>query len=165
MSCAVPTKENVAARARPNWWSRINSIKSIKTQIYKWYTEQDDDETLIYANFHGLDPNVECVEYNVRSTCFYPVNTGINYITVSGFSIKQAATQWAPPTAYQEGMIGPHWSKGWIIENCEISDSRCCGISLGKYLQSNNENKWSRTGIKHGTQTERDAICQAYTEG
>lgn len=33
MSCAVPTKENVAARARPNWWYRINSIKSIKTQI------------------------------------------------------------------------------------------------------------------------------------
>ena len=33
MSCAVPTKENVAARARPNWWYRIDSIKSIKTQI------------------------------------------------------------------------------------------------------------------------------------
>ena len=40
-------------------------------------------------------------------------------------------------------MVGPHWSKGWIIEDCEISDSRCSGISLGKYLQPNNENKWT----------------------
>ena len=30
-------------------------------------------------------------------------------------------------------MIGPHWSKGWIIEDCEITNSKCCGISLGKY--------------------------------
>ena len=58
-------------------------------------------------------------------------------------------------------MIGPHWSKGWIIEDCEVSDSRCSGISLGKYLQPNNENKWSTKFLKDGTQTERDAICQA----
>ena len=79
--------------------------------------------------------------------------------------MKQAATTWAPPTAYQEGMIGPHWSKGWIIEDCEVSDSRCSGISLGKYLQPNNENKWSTKFLKDGTQTERDAICQAQVEG
>lgn len=59
----------------------------------------------------------------------YPSGTGRNYITLSGFVIRQAATQWAPPTAYQEGMVGPHWSKGWIIEECEISDSKCSGIS------------------------------------
>lgn len=62
-------------------------------------------------------------------------------------------------------MIGPHWSKGWIIENCEVSDSKCSGISLGKYLQPNNENKWSLGFVKNGTQTERDAICQAQREG
>ena len=41
----------------------------------------------------------------------------VNYITVSGFYLAHAATQWAPPTAEQEGLIGPYWSKGWIIEN------------------------------------------------
>lgn len=133
--------------------------------IYCWYTEQDGDFTVIYANFHGKDPNKENVEINVRKHCFYPDKTGVNYITLSGFTVKQAATQWAPPTAYQEGMIGPHWSKGWIIEDCEVSDSRCSGISLGKYLQPENENKWTTKLYKDGTQTERDAICQAQVEG
>ena len=133
--------------------------------VYTWYTEQKDGSTFIYANFHGIDPNAECVEINVRRNCFYPSKTEVGYITLSGFVVKQAATQWAPPTAYQEGMVGPHWSKGWVIENCEVSDSKCVGISLGKYLQPNNENKWSLGRVKHGTQTERDAICQAQLEG
>lgn len=133
--------------------------------VYKWYTCQDKDHTVIYANFQGADPNENNVEINVRRNCFYPSVTGINYITVSGFTIRQAATTWAPPTAYQEGMVGPHWSKGWVIENCEISDSKCCGISLGKYLQPENENKWTFRKWKDGTQTERDAICQAQREG
>ena len=135
--------------------------------VYTWYTEQDDEanETLIYANFHGADPNAENVEINVRRNCFYPSKTGVGYITLSGFTVKQAATQWAPPTAYQEGMVGPHWSKGWIIEDCEIMDSKCSGISLGKYLQPNNDNRWLFHKLKHGTQTERDCIIQAQREG
>lgn len=133
--------------------------------IYAWYTEQDGEDTLIYANFQNADPNRENVEINVRRTCFHPSKTGVNNITLSGFVVRQAATNWAPPTAYQEGMVGPHWSKGWIIEDCEISDSRCSGISLGKYLQPNNNNKWSTARLKDGTQTERDAICQAQLEG
>ncbi len=44
-----------------------------------------------------------------------------------------AATPWAPPTAEQIGLIGTHWSKGWIIENNAISHSVCSGIALGKY--------------------------------
>ncbi len=133
--------------------------------VYTWYTEQKDGCTLIYANFHGLNPNEENVEINVRRNCFYPSTEGKGFITVSGFVICKAATQWAPPTAYQEGMVGPHWSKGWIIEDCEICDAKCVGISLGKYLQPNNENKWATARVKHGTQTERDAICQAQIEG
>lgn len=135
--------------------------------VYTWYTEQDEktNETLIYANFQGKDPNKENVEITVRENCFYPSKEGVGYITLSGFVVKQAATQWAPPTAYQEGMIGPHWSKGWIIEDCEVSDSKCSGISLGKYKQPNNDNKWSKWKFKDGTQTERDNICQAQIEG
>jgi hypothetical protein len=52
---------------------------------------------------------------------------------VRGFRMSQAATQWAAPTAEQIGLIGTHWSKGWIIENNIISHSRCSGVSLGKY--------------------------------
>ena len=135
--------------------------------IYTWYTEQDEEknETVLYANFQGADPNEENVEINVRRNCFYPSREGVGYITLSGFTVKQAATQWAPPTAYQEGMTGPHWSKGWIIEDCEICDSKCSGISLGKYLQPNNDNKWLYGKLKNGTQTERDCIIQAEREG
>lgn len=96
-------------------------------------TGSGKDETVIYANFHGADPNEENVEINVRRECFMPSKTGVGYITVSGFVVTKAATTWAPPAAYQDGMIGPHWSKGWIIEDCEISNSKCAGISLGKY--------------------------------
>ena len=47
--------------------------------------------------------------------------------------MRHAATPWAPPTAEQIGLIGTHWSKGWIIENNVISHSICSGIALGKY--------------------------------
>ena len=135
--------------------------------LYTWYTEQnaEKDCTVIYANFHEFDPNKENVEINVRQFGFYPLAEGIGHITLDGFKVSKAATQWAPPTAYQVGMVGPHWSKGWIIENCEICDSKCSGISLGMYLQPNNDNKWLHAKYKDGTQTERDCICQAQVEG
>ena len=133
--------------------------------LYVWYCEQDGEDTVFFANFQGNDPNSCCVEFTVRKSCFMPSKEGVGYITVSGFVFRQAATQWAPPTAYQEGMVGPHWSKGWIIEGCEICESKCSGISLGKYLQPENDNKWLRWKYKDGTQTERDAICQAQREG
>ncbi|MBQ6588880.1 MAG: right-handed parallel beta-helix repeat-containing protein [Butyrivibrio sp.] len=132
---------------------------------YVWFTAQENDETVIYANFQGKNPNIENVELSVRKACFYPGKEGLNYITVSGFSIRCAATQWAPPTAAQEGMIGPHWSKGWIIEDCDISESKCSGISLGKYYQKGNNNKWTTNWVKDGTQTQRDAVCMAVNDG
>ena len=127
---------------------------------YKWYTEQDQekDETVIYANFHGADPNEENVEINVRRECFMPSKTGVGYITVSGFVVTKAATTWAPPAAYQDGMIGPHWSKGWIIEDCEISNSKCAGISLGKYYDPENDHYFTNKYVKSPTQMERDAV-------
>ncbi|MDO4460518.1 MAG: right-handed parallel beta-helix repeat-containing protein [Clostridia bacterium] len=135
--------------------------------VYTWYTEQDEEKnvTVLYANFRGADPNKEDVEISVRQNCFMPKENGIGYITLSGFTVREAATQWAPPTAYQDGMIGPHWSKGWVIEDCEIYESKCSGISLGKYLQPNNNNKWLHKKYKDGTQTERDCILQASYEG
>ena len=135
--------------------------------VYTWYAQQDEakDETVFYANFQGKDPNAEDVEISVRKHCFYPSAEGKGFITLSGFTVSQAATQWAPPTAYQEGMIGPHWSKGWIIEDCHIYEAKTNGISLGKYCQPNNDNKWLKWKYKDGTQTERDCICQAQIEG
>ena len=133
--------------------------------VYKWYTEQEENQTIIYANFGYKNPNEENVEINVRRNCFMPKENGINYITVSGFVINKAATTWAPPAAYQDGMIGPHWAKGWIIEDCEIANSKCCGISLGKYLDPENDHYFTKKHVKSPTQMERDAVCKGQYHG
>ncbi|MHC4476670.1 MAG: DUF1565 domain-containing protein [Planctomycetota bacterium] len=93
-----------------------------QASLHTWYCQSDDKETAIWANFHEYNPNKELVEINVRDACFYPDTPGRNYITVRGFRMSQAATQWAAPTAEQIGLIGTHWSKGWIIEDNVISD-------------------------------------------
>ncbi len=89
--------------------------------------------TIIYAQFPGVNPNEGAVEIAVRPTVFTPEKTNIDYITVRGFDLRNAASNWAAPTAGQVGLVTAYWNKGWIIENNEISYSRCCGIALGKY--------------------------------
>lgn len=129
-----------------------------------WYCESDKDNTTIYANFHDKDPNRELVEINVRDSCFYPDQPGRNYITVRGFRMSQAATQWAAPTAEQIGLIGTHWSKGWIIENNVISDSRCSGITLGKD-RATGHNVWSNNPEKDGATHYNEVIVRALETG
>jgi alpha-N-arabinofuranosidase len=98
-----------------------------------WFAKVEKDNTTLWAQFKDVNPHEQQVEINVRRTVFYPDKPGINYITVQGFVLRHAATPWAPPTAEQVGLIGTHWSKGWIIENNVISHSICSGIALGKH--------------------------------
>ena len=98
-----------------------------------WFAEVDEKNTTIWAQFEGVDPNQKLIEVNARQSVFYPKITGVNYITVRGFILEQAAAPWAPPTAEQIGLIGTHWSKGWVIEDNTIRYSSCVGITLGKY--------------------------------
>lgn len=98
-----------------------------------WFAKVEQDNTTIWAQFKGVNPTRELTEINVRQTVFYPDSPGRNFITVRGFVMRHAATPWAPPTAEQIGLIGTHWSKGWIIENNVISHSICSGIALGKH--------------------------------
>ena len=154
----VTLEECLAGEPDPVSWKKEEST-------YKWFSKQEDGKTVFYANFRGKDPNREKVEISVRRNCFMPDKNGVNYITVSGFDINKAATTWAPPAAYQDGMIGPHWSKGWIIEDCEISNSRCCGISLGKYLDPENDMYFYTKHVKSPTQMERDAVCRGQYHG
>lgn len=118
------------------------SKQDVEGSTYTWYCESDSENTTIWANFQKFNPNKELVEISTRNTVFYPEKQGINFITLSGFHISQAATQWGPPTAQQIGMIATHWNKGWIIENNIISDSKCSGITLGKE-RTTGHNVWS----------------------
>jgi hypothetical protein len=93
-----------------------------------------DKKTTLYAQFPaGLNPNDGAVEVCVRPTVFTPEQTHIDYLTVRGFELRNAATTWAAPTAGQVGLMSAYWCKGWVIENNEICYSRCSGIALGKY--------------------------------
>ena len=96
-----------------------------------WFGEVTDETTTLWAQFAGVNPNDELVEINARQTVFFPKQTGINYITVRGFELRHAATPWSAPTQNQMGLIGPYWSKGWIIEDNEISHSITVGVQLG----------------------------------
>ena len=98
-----------------------------------WFAQVDKDRTTIWAQFGTADPRSRLVEINVRRTVFYPSKNHIDYLTVSGFVMRHAATPWAPPTAEQVGLIGTNWSKGWIIEKNIVSHSVCSGIALGKH--------------------------------
>jgi len=134
--------------------------------LLTWYCEVGDDVTTIWANFGGADPAAHEVEINARTFVLWPTATGIDYVTVRGFTLTKAATQWAPPTALQEGLIGPHWSKGWVIEDNTITDSKNVGVSLGKEASTGqNEAAAGPDGAKGGTQREREVIQRALVLG
>ena len=142
------------------WKGREEQVLEPEQTVYQWFAEVDETNTIIYANFHGADPNQELTEINVRSACFYPVTTNLNYITVRGFEMAQAACPWTPPTSHQIGLLGCHWSKGWIIENNHIHDAKCSGISLGKEVTSG-DNEYTRTWKNPGFQNQMEAVFRA----
>lgn len=133
-------------------------------ESYRWFAVVEREHTVFYGNFQKKDPNACFTEISVRPYCFFPSREGRNYITVSGITMRQAATQWAPPTAFQAGLIGTHWSKGWIIENCTVSESKCVGISLGKKADAK-DNHWLADHRKGGTQTYMEMIFSNINDG
>lgn len=88
------------------------------------------DNTTIWAQFPGVNPNEQLVEINVRPTVFSSSKVGVDFLTVRGFTLRQAATPWVSPAAAQLGLVSAS-GYGWIIENNEIIHSRCAGVALG----------------------------------
>ncbi len=111
----------------------LNALKDGSAADRHWFAEVDDTQTTIWLLLNEGDPNQQATEINVRKAVFYPKETGRDFITLAGFKLCRAATQWAPPSCEQLALVGTHWSKGWIIEDNEICQSRCVGLSLGKY--------------------------------
>jgi len=147
-----------------HWTGETVPVPDVNQTKYLWFAEVNKEETTIYANFHGADPNSELVEINVRKCCFYPEKTGLNYITVRGFEIAQAATPWTPPTADQPGMVGPNWSRGWIIEDNILHNAKCSAISIGKEASTGNMERTNRKD-KPGYQYQLEAVFKAYKIG
>ncbi len=146
------------------WKTYREPIPSPEDTVFQWYAEVGADDTAIWANFHGADPNKELVEINVRKCVFYPKQSGKDYITVSGFELAHAATPFAPPTGDQPGLIGPHWSKGWIIENNHIHDAKCSAVSLGKD-EKTGDNLFTKTRRKPGYTCQFESVAKALLLG
>jgi len=122
-----------AADGKPAWFSIVDGAKHDTSQ-FPAEAAAGDANTTIYARFPAAtNPNSGAVEVCVRPTVFTPEKTHIDYITLSGFELRNAATNWAAPTMGQRGLVSAYWNKGWIIENNEICYSRCSGVALGKY--------------------------------
>ena len=151
--------DSVAAKARIGA-DPVHTLDS----TYTWYTQSDSGKTTIYARFGNADPNQSLVEINVRKACFYPKKNHINYITVQHFEMCQAACQWAPPTAEQQGLVGTNWSKGWIIENNIIHDAKCTGVTLGKD-RATGDNMWKKDPSIDGSQHYNELVFRVIANG
>ena len=119
-----------------HWLSESRDLDSVLLPAGKkplWFSKADKKQTVIWAQFKGIDPNKELIEISARESVFYPSKPGMNYITVRGFAMRHAATPWSGAMSEQVGLVGTHWSKGWIIENNIISHSMNTGITLGRY--------------------------------
>lgn len=147
-----------------NWTQETTPRANPEQTKYRWFAEVHLHTTTIYANFQEADPNQELVEINVRKCCFYPETMGINYLTVSGFEMAQAACPWTPPTGDQPGLLGAHWSKGWIIENNIIHDAKCSAISIGKEGSTGHNFRTYRKD-KPGYQYQLESVFAAHKKG
>lgn len=143
-----------------HWTRTTDQVRNPGQTRLVWYAEVGADATTIWANFQGADPNAELAEVNVRRSVFSPSDHHVDYITVRGFELAQAACPWTPPTADQPGLIGPNWAKGWIIEDNVIHDAKCSAVSLGKEA-STGDNYASLRGDKPGHEYQVESVFAA----
>lgn len=159
---SVADLESAAAETVLDDWTGITvGVPDSSQTRYRWYAEvAPDGATTLWATFPDTDPNEHLVEVNARRSVFYPDTTGIDYITVRGFELAQAACPWTPPTADQPGLIGPNWAKGWVIEDNDIHDAKCSAISIGKEA-STGDNDFTKRHEKPGYQYQLEAVFAA----
>ena len=157
---AAVTDPPVRTEAVDGWTGTPEPLPDPDQTRFVWYAEVGADVTTVWAAFPGADPNAELVEINVRRSVFYPTEHHLDYITVRGFELAQAATPWAPPTADQPGLVGPNWAKGWIIEDNVIHDAKASAVSLGKEV-STGHNFSTLRGDKPGYQYQLESVFAA----
>lgn len=71
--------------AHETWMNRRERILEQEMTIYQWYCKPEENQVIVYANFHGADPNRETVEVTHGP---YLVD---NNIFTSPFSLVNAA--------------------------------------------------------------------------
>ena len=97
----------------------VDPVSDPKQSLYQWYCESDEENTAIYANFHGADPNEELTEINVRKCCFYPEKSGLNYITIYNIGVKREFFGWEIGGIKFHAAIDAQILHNWI-HNCSM---------------------------------------------
>ena len=64
------------------------SMEELSAKPMTWFARVGDEATEIWVNLGERSANDSVMEINVRKTCFYPENRGLNYITVR-FATRQ----------------------------------------------------------------------------
>lgn len=152
-----------------DWVDTQELIPHSERTIYQWFAEVDHKAgtTTIYAHFGDFTQNEllgHTIEINVRECCFAPAQVNTNYISIMGFEFCHAATQWAPPTGIQRGMVDTYWSKGWHISYCHLHDAKTSAISLGKEI-STGDNEAIRFKRKPGYQKQLEDVFKGLKRG
>lgn len=122
----------VSSNTSASWWSTVDGLVEGQSPTYQ-PSYSATGYTTITAKFPGVNPNSGAVEVGIRASVFKPAAANYNYISIRGFNLRNAASNWCAPTMGQRGLVSAYWCKGWVIENNEIAYSRCCGVALGKY--------------------------------
>ena len=72
----------------------------------------------------GAEISGENEEKPVRESCFFATAGGVDFITVSGFVMKDCGSG-------DTGVAGCVNARGWMIEDCEISGGKSAGVYFG----------------------------------
>ncbi|MFG1811319.1 discoidin domain-containing protein [Streptomyces sp. NPDC049040] len=116
-------------------YSEKPALGDVQGTAGTWYSQVSGGSTTIWANFNGADPNSRLAEINVRRQVFAPDAWGLGYITVDGFTVKQAANTYSDfpssPSRRQAGAISVNGGLKWIIENNIVVNARTIGIDIG----------------------------------
>ena len=111
------------------------SLDVVSRSRSSWFATVAANETTIYANFNGVNPNEKLAEINVRQQVFAPDVWGLGYITVDGFTVMHAANGYSDfpdqPTRRQAGAISVYGGLKWIIQNNTVINARTIGIDIG----------------------------------
>lgn len=112
------------------WLYEKETLEECRKKEGTWFTSREGSTQSIYANFGQKDPNAELAEITVRQSVFgTDVQSGIDYITVDGFTMMQSSEEWLPTYAKpnSRGVLFTSGT-GWIVQNCTVLLAKMRGV-------------------------------------
>lgn len=97
-----------------------------------WFVKQEEGKITILGNFGQQNPNLSLTEASVRPAAFLSSGKGVNFLSITGFTVAQVANPMASINGEQPGAIAVNGGTHWKIQDCTIVDCSSVGISIGQ---------------------------------